>query len=129
MNQPVFEAFSNGKLKLPHTSVAFETVLWVKHPDFKGVELKHIVTAKDTGGQFSYHLVRIAPNQSIGSHVHPAQLETHEVIVGSGVCQNGSAALAYEPGTISIMAADVPHKVIARADGLCLFAKFLPALC
>ncbi|WP_347223788.1 hypothetical protein [Bacteroides congonensis] len=26
---------------------------------FEGVELKHIITAKDTDGKFSYHLVRI----------------------------------------------------------------------
>lgn len=26
---------------------------------FEGVELKHIITSKDTNGEYSYHLVRI----------------------------------------------------------------------
>lgn len=92
MNQPVFEAFHNGSLKLPEKSVEFAAIPWTKHPDFKGVELKHIVTAKNTGGQFSYHLVHIAANHSISSHVHSAQIETHEVIAGSGVCHNDGTA-------------------------------------
>ena len=34
----------------------------------------------ETSGQFSFHLVRIAPNKKIGNHIHEKQLETHEVI-------------------------------------------------
>ena len=37
--------------------------------------------------------------------------------------------LKYETGVISIMPAKVPHEVVAGADGLYLFAKFMPALC
>ena len=36
---------------------------------FECVELKHIITAKDTDGKFSYHLVRIALGCSIGNHM------------------------------------------------------------
>lgn len=129
MNNNVFEAFNNGALKLPAKSVAFADILWSKHSTFEGVELKHIVTAKDTGGQFSYHLVRIAPNKSIENHVHETQLETHEVIAGFGVCHIKNATIPYETGTISIMPAGVAHEVHAGADGLFLFAKFIPALC
>ncbi len=50
------------------------------HPAFEGVVLKHIVTSEKMDGQFSFHLVRIAPNKKIGSHIHEKQLETHEVI-------------------------------------------------
>ena len=129
MNNNLFEAFNNGSLKLPAKSVEFSTILWSKHPTFEGVELKHIVTAKDTNGQFSYHLVRIAPNKSIKNHIHETQLETHEVIAGSGVCINEGAAIPYEIGTISIMPAGIQHEVNAGNDGLYLFAKFIPALC
>lgn len=129
MSHNLFEAFNNGSLKLPTNTVEFSNLPWSKHPTFEGVELKHIVTAKDTDGQFSYHLVRIAPDKAIKNHTHETQLETHEVIAGSGVCVNGNATLSYEPGTVSIMPIGIPHEVEAGKDGLYLFAKFIPALC
>lgn len=129
MNNQLFESFNNGSLKLPTTTVKFTDIPWSKHPSFEGVELKHIVTAKDTNGEFSYHLVRIAPSKSIKNHIHETQLETHEVIVGSGVCMNNGTEILYESGTISIMPVGIPHEVSAGKDGLCLFAKFIPALC
>lgn len=129
MNNSLFEAFNKGCLKLPTITVDFENIPWSKHPSFDGVELKHIITAKDTFGQFSYHLVRIAPNKSIKNHIHEAQLETHEVISGSGICINDGASIPYEIGTISIMPSGIPHEVNAGEDGLYIFAKFFPALC
>lgn len=125
----VFDAFNNGFLKLPTSGIAFADIPWSKHPVFEGVELKHIITSKDTDGQFSYHLVRIAPDKSIKNHIHETELETHEVIAGTGVCINDGAAIPYEPGTISIMPAGIPHEVNAGSDGLYLFAKFFPPLC
>lgn len=125
----LFERFdTKGQLRLPGASVSFDGIPWSKHPAFEGVELKHIVTAKETGGQFSYHLVRIAPGKAIGGHIHQTQLETHEVIAGTGTCVNNGAELAYAPGVISILPMGLPHEVRAGAEGLCLFAKFIPAL-
>lgn len=129
MNNYLFESFNNGFLKLPAITVELANIPWSKHPSFEGVELKHIVTAKDTYGRFSYHLVRIAPNKSIKNHIHETQLETHEVIAGSGVCINEGTEILYEEGTISIIPAGIPHEVNAGDDGLCIFAKFIPALC
>lgn len=117
-----------GKLLLPGQETLFGEIPWSKHSAFEGVELKHIVTSKQTGGQFSFHLVRIAPDQKIGSHVHKTQLETHEIIAGSGICINGGAAMRYEPGVISILPMDVEHEVTAGSSGLYLFAKFILAL-
>ena len=126
----LFEAFNTeGQLRLPDAAVSFKDIPWSKHPTFDGVELKHIVTAKDTSGQFSYHLVRIAPGKAIGNHIHQTQLETHEVIAGTGTCVNNGAELTYEPGVISILPMGLPHEVNAGPDGLYLFAKFIPALC
>ena len=126
----LFEKFNEGgKLLLKDATVTFDAIPWSKHPTFEGVELKHIITSERTGGQFSYHLVRIAPNKKIGSHIHEKQLETHEVISGTGVCVNDGVELPYETGVISIFPIGVPHEVIAGDDGLCLFAKFMPALC
>ncbi len=126
----LFEKFNEGgKLLLPDATITFDAIPWSEHPTFKGVELKHIITSERTDGQFSYHLVRIAPNKKIGSHIHEKQLETHEVISGTGVCVNDGVELPYETGVISIFPIGVPHEVIAGDDGLCLFAKFMPALC
>ena len=126
----LFEKFNEeGKLLLPEATITFDVIPWSKHPTFEGVELKHIITSERTDGQFSYHLVRIAPNKKIGNHIHEKQLETHEVISGTGVCVNDGVELPYETGVISIFPISVPHEVIAGDDGLCLFAKFMPALC
>ena len=126
----LFEKFNEGgKLLLKDATVTFDAIPWSKHPAFEGVELKHIITSERTDGQFSYHLVRIAPNKKIGNHIHEKQLETHEVISGTGVCVNDGVELSYEAGVISIFPIGVPHEVIAGDDGLCLFAKFMPALC
>ena len=51
------------KLVLPNTEISFVDIAWSKHPTFEGVELKHIVISEQTGGQFSYHLVKIALNK------------------------------------------------------------------
>ena len=129
MEKELFEKFNNGELRLPGDAKAFKDLAWNKHPTFEGVELKHIITSKETGGTFSYHLVRIAPNKSIKNHIHETQLETHEVIAGHGTCVNDGANLDYAPGVISIMPAKVPHEVNAGEEGLYLFAKFIPVLC
>ncbi len=124
-----FETFNNGKLVTPAATKDFSNIPWKEHPTFTGVELKHILTSEDTGSSYSYHLVRIAPNCSIKEHIHETQLETHEVIAGNGVCINDGTTILYEPGTISVFPANVPHEVNAGENGLYLFAKFMPALC
>ena len=126
----LFEKFNEGgKLLLPDATVAFDAIPWSKHPTSPGVELKHIITSEKTDGQFSFHLVRIAPNKKIGNHIHEKKLETHEVISGAGICVNNGAELPYEAGIISIFPIGVPPEVIAGENGLYLFAKFMPALC
>jgi len=125
----LFEEFNQGKLVLPNLTVDFASIVWAKHPKFDGVELKHIVTSKDTDGKFSFHLVKIAPNKQIGIHIHETQLETHEVISGDGICVNDGVEIAYRAGVISIFPAGVKHEITAGEDGLYIFAKFFPPLC
>ena len=125
----LFENFNtNGKLLLPEKTISFKDIPWSKHPTFEGVELKHLLTSKETNGEFSYHLVKIAPNKKIGNHIHKTQVETHEVIAGSGICINSGKEFTYKSGSISIFPMKVPHEIIAGKDGLYLFAKFIPAL-
>lgn len=125
----LFETFSEGKLITPAGEKNFGELPWNAHPTFEGVELKHLLSAKDTGGEFSCHLVRIAPGKSIGEHIHETQLEIHEVISGSGVCINEGTQIPYVCGTVTILKKGTPHSVTAGSEGLYLFAKFIPALC
>ena len=123
-----FEEFENGRLFVNDTEIDFSELPLNAHPTFKGVSLKHLVTAKETNGKFSYHLVRIAPNCCIGNHIHDTQLETHEVILGKGVCVCGEKTIHYTPGTAAVMPKGVLHNVTADESGLYIFAKFMPAL-
>lgn len=122
-----FEAFNTGLLALPTKTVALENCDWKDHPKFEGVSLKCILSGEDTNGAFSFHLVRIAPNKQIDFHIHAEQVETHEVIAGSGYCINDGVKLDYAPGTLSIFPKAIEHKVVAGEEGLYLFAKFFPA--
>ena len=129
MKNEVFEAFNTGVFETAGKKISFGDIQWSKHPTFEGVELKHIIKAEETGGDYSFHLVRIAPNCSILDHIHDPQLETHEVIAGFGKCINDGTEIVYKPGVISIMPTGIHHEVHAGEDGLFLFAKFMPALC
>lgn len=124
-----FERFESGFLRVYGQEESFAAVKWSAHASFDGVELKHLITAVDTDGKYSYHLVRIAPDKKIGVHTHKEQLETHEIIAGSGFCTIKGKKLRYEEGVISIIPAGDEHEVIAGDKGLYLFAKFMPALC
>ncbi|MGF6906364.1 cupin domain-containing protein [Fusobacterium sp. PH5-44] len=124
-----FEKFAKeGKLVLDNSIIEFSKIQWSKHPTFDGVSLKHIVTSKETGGDFSYHLVKIEPNKKIGFHIHKDQLETHEVIFGEGKCINNDSEFCYQTGVISIFPIGIKHEITASTSGLLLFAKFFPAL-
>lgn len=69
-SQNLFEKFDHsGRLLLPDAAVPFGEIPWTAHPAFEGVSLKPLVCSEQTGGQFSFHLVRIAPNREIGLHV------------------------------------------------------------
>ena len=117
-----------GRLELLTETLDFAALPWAVHPSFTGVELKQLVSGAQTGGRFSFHLVRIAPNKQIGRHVHPSQLETHEVIAGSGFCRQNGREIPYQPGVICLLPAGEAHEVQAGDEGLYLFAKFMPAL-
>ena len=124
----LFDKFSTGgKLLLPVSAASFDDIPWSVHPTFDGVELKNIITSDQTGGQFSFHPVTIAPGKKIGSHIHKEQLETHEVITGTGICINDGVELKYEPGVISIFQKASPHEVQAGGGGPFLFSQIIPA--
>ena len=125
-SKEIFDMFSNGKLTGSEKS--FKDILWYLHPRFEGVEMKDILTSRETEGKFSFHLVKIAPDKKIGVHIHENQLETHEVISGNGKCRVNDEEFGYEPGIISIFPAKTEHEITAGPEGLYILAKFIPAL-
>ena len=125
MEKDLFQQFDNGVLAGAGQKINFGLCVWNKHKDFSGVSLKHLVAADQTNGLFSCHLVRIEPNHKIGLHTHPASIELHEVIKGSGTCLMNQGEIHYVPGVMAVIARDEPHEVMAGEEGLFLFAKFI----
>lgn len=102
---------------------------WNPHPSFTGVALKHLVTAADTNGALSAHLVRVEPGCCLKEHIHADKLELHEVVRGAGTCALADKNVRYEPGACGLIPAGVPHSVRADAgEPLFILAKFAPAL-
>jgi quercetin dioxygenase-like cupin family protein len=101
---------------------------WNAHPTFKGVSLKHLVTGQATEGKLSCHLVHIQAGCEIGTHVHAGKLELHEVLSGQGQGLLVEQTIPYLPGTVVVIPADQPHRVVAGDQDVYLLAKFTPAL-
>jgi quercetin dioxygenase-like cupin family protein len=101
---------------------------WQKHPKFDGVFTKPLFSGKDTDGNMSAMLVKIEPNCEIGNHIHEGKAELHEVVYGEGVTLVNDKSITYKSGVMSLIPADVPHRVQANVDGLILLAKFMPPL-
>ncbi len=125
MDTNTFAHFENGTLTVGTKTWDTTTLPWNEHKDFSGVFLKNLITGEQTDGRFTCHLVRIAPNGKIGLHAHPASIELHEVVAGSGMCATESGEIAYTSGSVAVLACNAPHEVRAGKDGLYLFAKFI----
>lgn len=124
----IFTALDSGRMTGLNAEIDAGSLKWNPHPTFAGVDMKHLMTGKDTGGLFSMHLVRLEPGAEIGDHIHEKNWELHEVAEGSGVCLLDGRRVEYAPGVAAVMPESVPHSVQAGATGLCLLAKFMPAL-
>lgn len=121
--------FEQGKLYISEKEILISKIPWAAHAKCSGVYLKHLITAKDTCSSYSYHLVKIAPKHKIEKHIHPNQIETHEVIFGQGECVLPNKTIRYKSGTIAVLPAGLEHEVIANDQCLFILAKFFPALC
>lgn len=125
MEKNMFNTFENGRMTANGESIDLGTLPWNPHQEFEGVYLKNVVTASQTKGAFSCHLVRIEPGKKIGMHSHPASIELHEVISGHGTCLTGQGDILYSPGSMAVLPMNSAHEVRAGELGLCLFAKFI----
>lgn len=118
-----------GRLACPQCDSDLAGKPWNPHPTFPGVALRHLVTAADSGGALSAHLVRIAAGCELKVHTHPGSLELHEVAAGAGTCMLGDRSVRYAPGACGLIPAGTPHSVRADAgEDLYILAKFAPAL-
>lgn len=99
-----------------------------RHPSFAGVSIQDLVTAADTEGRLSCHLVHVAPGCSLAEHDHPAQTELHQVAGGEGLCRLANKEIAYRPGEMAVISQGERHSVTASDRGLTLVATFCPAL-
>ena len=123
-----FELFEKGKLYSESAQETNDTKNWYPHPKFKGVFLKNIITGNQTAGKYSAHLVKVEPGCMLDEHTHPGISELHEVINGSGNFYLSNTEAIYKTGDYAIIPNNTKHKVVAGEKGLCLFAKFFPAL-
>lgn len=128
MNDDLTVFAEKGMVYGSNTPVPLSKIAWEENKSFKGVFMKTLVSGSETGGNLSCHLVRIEAGKEIGRHIHAGKMEIHEVIGGSGIAYRGDTEMDYRKGTLSLIPADVEHRVTAGNDGLFLFAKFSPAL-
>lgn len=101
---------------------------YAPHKKFAGVYMLHLVTGEQTEGRFSSHLIKVDPSCMLDVHVHPEQIEVHQVVQGTAECQIGDTHLSYAPGVVAVIPQNVPHKVEAGSEGLYMLAQFTPAL-
>jgi quercetin dioxygenase-like cupin family protein len=128
LSEKISEKFENGIIAGLSNDLKTETIDWNEHNLFKGVYLKHLIKGIDTNNSLSCHLVKVNPGCSIDTHFHNGKLEIHEVIEGTGICIIGKKAIDYSTGTVTLIPADIPHKVTAGTEGIYILAKFSPAL-
>ncbi|SNR80421.1 Cupin domain-containing protein [Humidesulfovibrio mexicanus] len=117
------------RLAAPGREKDLAALPWNPHASFPGVALKHLLTAADTDGAMSAHLVRVEAGCVLEEHTHPANMELHEVVAGAGTCLLAGDSVRYEPGVCGLMPAGVRHAVRADAGhDLYILAKFVPPL-
>lgn len=128
MASQIVEDFLQGKVVTVAEARENQEVPWTPNAKFKGVWLKHLITAKDTEGTFSVHLVRVEAGCEIGDHIHTTQWELHEVVEGDGMGVLDGQEIRYQPGVLVPVPVGMLHKVVAGEQDLYLMAKFVPAL-
>ncbi|SMC49212.1 cupin domain-containing protein [Sporomusa malonica] len=128
MTTGILEAIQEEMVFGTSDEIKVRDLTWYDHPTFLGVSLKHLITAKNTDGKFSSHLVRVNSGCEIGKHIHEGKWELHEVIKGHGRCIIESKEVNYRAGVAAVIPPDIPHIVKAGEEDLYILAKFIPAL-
>ena len=124
----VVRLFSDGKVVFPDKYVDASKTPWTAHQAYSGVYLKDLVTAKDTNGTFSCHVIWINKGFSVGDHSHGSQWEFNEALQGHGRMVIQGKEYACDPGSSFVTSPGVSHEVSAPAEDIYFLAKFVPAL-
>ncbi|WP_027722248.1 cupin domain-containing protein [Maridesulfovibrio zosterae] len=119
---------ANGTVETINGQIHSSDCEWNPHPAFDGVHLKHLITGNETDGQLSCHMVQVAPDCILETHMHDNQWELHEVIKGSGEATIENCNTKYHPGRSAVIPKGKLHSVKAGPEGLTMLAKFFPAL-
>jgi quercetin dioxygenase-like cupin family protein len=125
----ISEPFEQGEILFPGLAFRATEKPWYSPPAWNGVSLKDLVSAKETGGAFSYHLVRVAPDCEVPDHDHEIQWEWNVVLAGTGsFLLDGQEVPVAKPGQTFVTPPRIHHTVSAGSDELTLLALFVPAL-
>ena len=81
-----------------------------------GRDLIFKVTGEDTGGQFDYFVVQVAPKSGPPLHVHHGQEETIHVLKGRYKVQIGESIYNVDEGGFAYLPAKVPHTFVNLTD-------------
>jgi len=126
--QDLSELFEKGAVLFPDLEVRAAERPWNASPAWNGVFVKDLVTGKETGGAFSYHLMRVERNCEIPDHDHETQWSWNVVLRGAGSFVLGGRRVPVEVGQTFITPPHVHHAVSAGDDEILLLAIFAPAL-
>ncbi len=126
--QDIAGLFEQGAVLFPDLEVRAAEKPWYAPPAWKGVFLKDLVTGKETGGTFSYHLMRVERNCEIPDHAHETQWSWNVVLGGAGTFVLGGRRVPVEVGQTFVTPPRVHHAVSAGDDEIVLLAIFAPAL-
>lgn len=124
----ISEIFEQGVVVFPGAETESDAKPWYPLPGCKGVFLKDLVTGKETGGKFSYHLVRVWKDSEVADHDHETQWEWNLVISGKGTFVIGNKEVAIAAGQTFVTPPKNHHTVSAGHEDLSLLALFVPAL-
>ena len=122
------DVFGNGAVLFPDFETDAAAKPWTPHPRWKGVFLKDLVTGNETGGKFSYHLVKVLQDCEVKDHGHETQWEWNQIIDGDGIFVIGDKEVPIEPGQTFVTPPGIHHIVSAGDEDLVLLAIFVPAL-
>lgn len=120
--------FEEARILFPDRDIRTAERDWYPNSAWDGVFLKDLVTGKETGGAFSYHLVRIRPHCEVPDHDHETQWEWNVVLGGRGSFLIGGKKVSVEVGQTFVTPPGDRHTVCADSEELTLLALFVPAL-
>jgi quercetin dioxygenase-like cupin family protein len=94
----------------------------------RGVRLRRLVSAAESGRRFTTLLVSVDPQARMLAHRHESEFEQHLVLSGDGQMNLQGQIRDYRPGSLAVIPQVAEHSVAAGEHGVVLLALFSPAL-